>query len=117
MFSDFFLRIEPGKTTALVGHSGSGKSTLVKLLLRLYDVEKGDITIDGQNIQHLKMDSWYKYVGYMSQESAIFDGTVRENLSYALDNNTDIRSQTTEEAMWEAMKKAEIADLVASFDQ
>ncbi len=100
------------RTTALVGHSGSGKSTLVKLLLRLYDVEKGSIEIDGQRLTGLEVSSLYQHVGYLPQEPAIFDGTIRENLLYGLPDAHGLDDTTLDELLWKSLKQARIQELV-----
>ncbi|HMT01470.1 MAG TPA: ABC transporter ATP-binding protein, partial [Candidatus Absconditabacterales bacterium] len=84
IFENFSYTFKGKKTTALVGHSGSGKSTLIKLLLRLYDPAQGAISADDQDLKTLKRSSRYQHIGYLPQEPAIFDGTVRENLAYSL---------------------------------
>ncbi|MDD5770492.1 MAG: ATP-binding cassette domain-containing protein, partial [Candidatus Gracilibacteria bacterium] len=106
IFDNFSLKIEGGKTTALVGHSGSGKSTLIKLILRNYIINNGAIKIDGQNLVELKISSLYNHIGYLSQEPAVFDGTIKENLEYAVNYNLD------EKNIWEALKNVGLNNLV-----
>jgi ATP-binding cassette subfamily B protein len=72
-----------GQTTAIVGATGAGKSTLLKLLLRLYDVDAGCITLDGVDLRELNLRDLRQAIGLVSQEGFIFDGTIRENLAYA----------------------------------
>jgi ATP-binding cassette subfamily B protein/subfamily B ATP-binding cassette protein MsbA len=80
----------PGEKVALVGHTGSGKSTLVKLLMRFYDADAGQILIDGHPIQKLSLDYLREQVGLVSQEPFLFNGTVLENILYGrLDANQD----------------------------
>src|SRR5690606_23231095 len=79
---DLSLHIPAGTTAAIVGATGSGKSTLVKLLLRFYDVQKGRILLDGQNIRTLKMADLRRAIGFVSQDVYLFHGTVRENIAY-----------------------------------
>ena len=76
------LNIPAGQTIAIVGATGSGKSTLVKLLLRLYEVQSGEITLDGQNIKDIVLWDLRRAVGLVSQDVFLFHGTVRENISY-----------------------------------
>lgn len=76
------LHIPAGQTIAIVGATGSGKSTLVKLLLRLYEVQSGDITLDGQNIKEIVFWDLRRGIGLVSQDVFLFHGTVRENISY-----------------------------------
>ncbi len=108
IFNNFSLNIVGGKTTALVWHSWSGKSTLIKLLLRLYDVWDWHIYYDKQEIRSLQKASLYTKVAYLTQEPAIFDGTIRENLAYAFAED----SMMTDDAIWIALKRAAIDEFV-----
>ena len=76
------LQIPAGKTIAIVGSTGSGKSTLVKLLLRLYEIQSGTITLDGIDIQELRLRDLRSAIGLVSQDVFLFHGTVRENIAY-----------------------------------
>ncbi|RCJ27401.1 ABC transporter [Nostoc sp. ATCC 43529] len=76
------LHIPAGQTIAIVGSTGSGKSTLVKLLLRLYEISAGRITIDGIDIQELNLDDLRRSIGLVSQDVFLFHGTVAENIAY-----------------------------------
>jgi ATP-binding cassette subfamily B protein len=82
VIKDLTLRIPAGDTVAIVGATGSGKSTLVKLLLRFYDVQKGTISLDGQEIRQLQIADLRRAVGLVSQDVFLFHGTVRENIAY-----------------------------------
>ncbi|KAG8648685.1 hypothetical protein MANES_08G026400v8 [Manihot esculenta] len=90
------LHIKAGETVALVGPSGGGKTTLVKLLLRLYDPLSGCILIDDQNIQNFQLESLRRHVGLVSQDIALFSGTVAENIGYR-DLMTEIDIEKVEE--------------------
>jgi ATP-binding cassette subfamily B protein len=76
------LTIPAGKTIAIVGSTGSGKSTLVKLLLRLYEIQEGLITLDGINIQDVHLGDLRRSMGLVSQDVFLFHGTVRDNIAY-----------------------------------
>lgn len=76
------LKIPAGKTIAIVGATGSGKSTLVKLLLRLYEINAGVITLDGIELNRLKLEDLRKAIGLVSQDVFLFHGTVAENIAY-----------------------------------
>jgi ATP-binding cassette, subfamily B, bacterial len=76
------LKIPAGQTIAIVGATGSGKSTLVKLLLRLYEINSGTITLDGLNIQDLQLADLRRSIGLVSQDVFLFHGSVRENIAY-----------------------------------
>ncbi len=80
------LTIEKGKTVALVGQSGSGKSTLVDLLPRFYDIEEGEILIDGINIKDLKMKSLRSLMGNVNQTPVLFNDTIKNNIAFGIDN-------------------------------
>jgi len=83
------IKIEKGKTIALVGQSGSGKSTLVDLLPRFYDVKDGEILIDGHNIQDLKIKDLRGLMGIVSQESILFNDTIFNNIAFGMDGATE----------------------------
>tara|TARA_A100001011_G_scaffold77262_1_gene79575 strand:- start:1163 stop:2899 length:1737 start_codon:yes stop_codon:yes gene_type:complete len=77
------LDFEGGKMTSLVGHSGSGKSTILNLIPRFYDSVKGDITIDNQSIYNVTIHSLRKSISLVSQETTLFDDTIKNNIKYA----------------------------------
>ena len=99
------LTIEPGEKIGLIGRSGAGKSTLVKLLLRFYDTESGEILIDGQNISRVQQDSLRSHIGMVQQDSALLHRSVRDNLLYG-------RPDASELEMISAAKKAEAHDFI-----
>ncbi|CQH47335.1 ABC-type transport system ATP-binding/permease protein [Halobacterium hubeiense] len=76
------FEVEGGNTLALVGPTGAGKSTVLKLLLRMYDVDEGEIRVDGQDISKVTLPSLRRHVGYVSQDTFLFYGTVMENIEY-----------------------------------
>jgi subfamily B ATP-binding cassette protein MsbA len=80
---DLNLRLPKGKTIALVGSSGSGKTTVGLLLVRLYDVDEGGITIDGVDIRRMSLESLRSQIAVVSQETYLFDDTIRANIAYA----------------------------------
>ncbi|WP_224337323.1 ABC transporter ATP-binding protein [Haloprofundus halobius] len=89
VLSDVSFVAEPGETVALVGPTGAGKSTAAKLLLRLYDVTEGSVRLDGVDVRDATLDSLRRAVGYVSQDVYLFDGTVRENLTYGAFDATE----------------------------
>ena len=99
------FRLESGRSIAIVGPSGSGKSTMINLIPRLYDVTGGAVRFDGFDVRSLDLNYLRSSVGIVSQETYLFNGTIRENLLYA-------RPDATEEQMIEACKKANIYDFV-----
>ena len=76
--------------TSLVGHSGSGKSTILNLIPRIYDAQSGDITIDGQSIYQSTIESLRNEISMVSQETTLFDDTIKNNIKYANENATDL---------------------------
>ncbi len=83
------LELKGGKMTSLVGHSGSGKSTILNLIPRIYDAQSGDITIDNQSIYKSTLSSLRKEISMVSQETTLFDDTIKNNIKYANENASD----------------------------
>ncbi len=90
------LNIEGGKMTALVGHSGAGKSTILNLIPRFYDIASGDIFIDGNSVYKATISSLRKNISLVSQDTTLFDDTIKNNIAYANPNasDEDIRNAT-----------------------
>ncbi len=107
--SDLNLTIAPGEKLGIVGASGAGKSTLVSLLLRLYDGEKGAILIDGQDVSQVTQDSLRRQIGMVTQETAMFNRSARENILYG-------RPDASEAEMIEAAEKAEAHEFILSLE-
>ncbi|MBF9045754.1 ATP-binding cassette domain-containing protein [Rhodobacterales bacterium LSUCC0031] len=103
------LTIQPGEKLGLVGRSGAGKSTLVKLLLRFYDVEAGQILIDGQDIRGVTQDSLRAQIGMVQQDSALLHRSVRDNILYG-------RPNATEAELIAAAKRAEAHDFILTLE-
>lgn len=97
VFEGFTLRIEGGKTAALVGDSGCGKSTAVGLIERFYDPVKGTVTIDGHDVRRYDLRKMRAQIGLVSQEPALFAGTIHENIAYGRDGASE--SEIKEAAM------------------
>ena len=93
------LDAHPGQTIALVGPTGAGKSTLINLLTRFYEYDEGVITIDGAPVHELNKAWLRRHIGYVTQESFLFNGTVRENLVIG-------KRDATDEQLWEALQSA-----------
>ena len=83
------LNFEGGKMTSLVGHSGSGKSTIMNLIPRFYDIQSGEILIDDQSIYKLTIKSLREQISMVSQETTLFDDTIKNNIKYAKENASD----------------------------
>jgi ATP-binding cassette, subfamily B, bacterial len=105
VFTELSLHIPAGKTTAIVGSTGSGKSTLVKLLLRLYDVNAGRITIDDFDIRDLNLQDLRRNIGLVSQDVFLFHGTVADNIAYGT-------FEATEQEIITAAKIAEAHEFI-----
>ncbi|WP_170349577.1 ABC transporter ATP-binding protein [Ruegeria atlantica] len=105
--SDVRMTVHPGEKLGIVGASGAGKSTLVSLLLRLYDGEEGIIRIDGQDVSQVTQDSLRSQIGMVTQETAMFNRSARENILYG-------RPNASEDDMIAAAKKAEAHEFILS---
>ncbi|RBP88394.1 ATP-binding cassette subfamily B protein AbcA/BmrA [Cytobacillus firmus] len=105
------LEAQPGQMIALAGPSGSGKTTLFGLLERFYEPTNGEIKIGDTHIQQISLKSWRSQIGYVSQESAMMAGTIRENLCYGLENSKSI----ADEKLWEVAKMAYADQFIADF--
>jgi ATP-binding cassette subfamily B protein len=107
---DVSVAVPPGTTLAIVGETGAGKTSMGYLVARLYDVERGRVTIDGVDIRDVSFDSLARTVGVVSQETYLFHATVRENLRFA-------KPDATDEQIEEAARAAQIHDLIASLPE
>lgn len=105
ILTDINFTLNAGSSIAIVGPSGSGKSTIVNLIPRLYDVDSGSVSFDGTDVRKLDLKFLREQVGVVSQETYLFNGTVRDNLLYA-------KPDATEADMIEALKKANIWDFI-----
>ena len=89
IFHDLNFHIKPGERVALVGESGSGKTTITKLLFRLYDIQKGEILIDDQNIAEVTQESLRSSMSMIPQDPILFHRSIRENIAYGKPNASD----------------------------
>lgn len=110
VIEDFHLDVPAGQTLAIVGPTGSGKSTLVRLLLRLHDPVRGRVTLDGVDVRELALSDLRGAIGLVSQHVFLFPGTVRDNVRYGSFDASD-------EAVWDALAKAEAASFVRELPQ
>ena len=83
VLNEINMFVEGGEMTSLVGHSGAGKSTVMNLIPRFYDRQSGDITIDGQSIYDLKINSLRSNISLVTQDITLFDDTIKNNIGYA----------------------------------
>ena len=104
------LEVAPGKMLALVGSSGAGKSTIAGLVTRLYDVDDGSVQLNGVDVRDLRLDSLHRTVGLVTQDGHLFHDTIRANLALAQPDADD-------EAIWDALRRARLADLVGSLPE
>lgn len=105
------LAIHPGQTVAFVGASGSGKSSIVKLLLRFYDPTEGIISIDGQDIREISLDSLRSHISYVSQDVILFNDTIANNISYGA------KDDVSYDDIYDAAKAANILEFVNDMPQ
>lgn len=99
VLENFSAEIKKGKTVALVGPSGSGKSTITNLITRFYDIQKGDVKIDKQSIKNIRLESIRNLIALVTQDSILFNDTIKENLRVA-------KQDATDEEMIDALKVA-----------
>ena len=105
LLKQFNLNIRGGEKIGLVGRSGAGKSTLVNLLLRLYDINGGDISIDGQNIAQVSQVSLRQHIGMVTQDTSLLHRSVRDNILYG-------RPDASEADLQAALKQAQVCDFL-----
>jgi subfamily B ATP-binding cassette protein MsbA len=110
VLKDFSLTINKGQTVALVGQSGSGKSTLANLITRFYDVNKGEVLIDGENIKDITKKSLRDLMGIVSQDSILFNDTIANNIKLGAQNANDT-------AILEAAKIANADEFIQNLPQ
>lgn len=106
VLNDINMHIRHGEKIALVGESGSGKTTLVKLLMRFYKSEQGDVLISGNHIEDIGLEALRSHIAYIAQDTFFFNGTIRENLCLGSDD------QTPMEAIVEAAKRSQAHDFI-----
>ena len=105
VLSDIDFKVEPGKTTAIIGSTGCGKSTLVNLIPRFYDVTGGQITLDGKDIRRISMEELREEIGFVPQKGVLFSGTIASNLRFGKEDATD-------EEVREAAKIAQATEFI-----
>ncbi|WP_233274733.1 ABC transporter ATP-binding protein [Haladaptatus cibarius] len=110
VLQDITFTADPGETVGLVGPTGAGKSTICKLLPRLYDVTGGEIRVDGTDVRDLTVESLREHIGYVGQDTFLFDGTVKENIKYGA-------FDAEEEAIIAAAKAAEAHEFVTNLPE
>lgn len=109
IINDLSLTVRPGEQLAVVGPSGSGKSTLLNLIPRFYNLKSGSITIDGNDINHIKLASLRGSIGIVQQDVVMFAGSIRDNIVYA-------KLDASEEEIYEAAKKANALEFIEKLE-
>ena len=107
ILNDISLKIHAGETVAFVGPSGAGKTTLCSLLPRFYEQSSGSIQIDGIDTKDMTLSSLRKQIGIVQQDVFLFSGTIRENIAYG-------NLKASEAEIWQAVKRAQLEDLIYS---
>ena len=109
LFEELSINISPGEKVGLVGRSGAGKSSILNLLLRFYDVDSGQILIDDQDISKIKQESLRSQIGVVTQETALLNRSIFENISYGF-------PAADKKSVYEAAKKAEAYDFILDLE-
>jgi subfamily B ATP-binding cassette protein MsbA len=108
VLTDVSFEAKPGELVAIVGPTGAGKTTVMNLLHRFYDPTEGHITIDGQDLRQVTMDSWYRQIALVPQETILFGGTILDNIRYG-------DGKATQEKVVAASRAAHAHDFIMSF--
>lgn len=112
LLENISFKINKGDTVAFIGSTGSGKSTLINLIPRFYDVTDGEILVDNINVKDYKLESLYNKIGYVSQKAVMFDGSVKDNVSYGENG----KGKKSEELIKKAIEVAQGKDFVEKLD-
>ncbi len=110
VLKDISMKVDSGKTFALVGSSGGGKTTVCHLIPHFYNVEKGEILLDGQDIRSITLESLRRNIGIVQQDVYLFNASIRDNILYG-------RLDATDEEVYLAAKRANIHDYIMSLDE
>ncbi|CAI0455699.1 unnamed protein product, partial [Linum tenue] len=111
VFQGFTMKIEAGKSTALVGQSGSGKSTIISLIERFYDPQRGTVRIDGRDVRTYNLRSLRKQIGLVSQEPVLFAATIKDNITYG-----SVQDEIGESEVIAAAKAAKAHDFISGLN-
>ena len=109
VLSDVSFQVRPGETIALVGPTGAGKTTIVNLISRFYDIQKGEIYIDNENIRDISIESLRSQMGIMTQDNFLFSGTIKDNIRYG-------RLDASDEEIIEAAKAVNAHDFIMKLE-
>ncbi|MFP3898076.1 MAG: ABC transporter ATP-binding protein [Dehalococcoidia bacterium] len=107
---DIDLTVSPGETVAIVGRTGAGKSSLANLIARFYEVDKGEVTVDGYNVNSITQQSLRRQIGVVTQDPFLFSGTIEDNIRYG-------RPEASRQEVVEAAKKAHAHDFIVHLER
>ena len=107
---DVSFEVNSGETLAIIGKTGSGKSTILELIGRLYDIDRGEILIDGRNIRELNLESLRKSIGYVPQDAFLFSDSIRNNIKFG-------KTEATDEEIYEAARNASVHKNIVGFSK
>ncbi len=107
VLSNLSFEAKPGELVALVGPTGAGKTTVINLLHRFYDPTEGRLTIDGRDLRDITLESWYRQISLVPQETVLFGGTILDNIRYG-------KMDAHETTVWEASKAAHAHDFITT---
>ena len=110
VLSEFNLKVRPGETIALVGESGAGKTTLLNMAIGFLNPDAGEVLLDGRNMKELNLRIYRKFLAVVPQNTILFSGTIRDNISYGLSN-------VSEEKLWDAIRAANLEEFINSLPQ
>ena len=110
VLKDVSFEIEPGQTVALIGPTGAGKSTIVNLICRFYDIQHGQVCIDGRDVKSVTIESLRSQMGIMTQDVFLFSGTIRENIRYG-------RLEASEEEIIQAAKAVHAHEFIMKMEK
>ncbi|HLZ32524.1 MAG TPA: ABC transporter ATP-binding protein [Nitrospira sp.] len=108
VLTDVSFEAKPGELVAIVGPTGAGKTTVINLIHRFYDPAEGRITIDGKDLRRITLESWYRQIALVPQETILFGGTILDNIRYG-------NREATDEAVQEASRAAHAHDFIMGF--
>lgn len=107
---DISFKVDRGQTLAIIGKTGSGKSTILELIGRLYDIDEGEILIDGRNVQELNLESLRKSIGYVPQDAFLFSDTIKNNINFG-------KTEADEKEIIQAAKNASVHKNIIGFSK
>ena len=107
---DIDLTVNPGETVAIVGRTGAGKSSLANLIARFYEVDKGEVTVDGYSVSSITQQSLRRQIGVVTQDPFLFSGTIEDNIRYG-------RPEASRQEVVEAAKKAHAHDFIVHLER